>query len=83
MELLYNRREMTILPIEFDKITTPATAEKTDGPDLLKRLKDGPEALSSEERPGWGKNVYALDTAYFLPFICVVGTSRVSFVIDR
>ena len=32
MGLIYNRHEMTILPIEFDEITTPATAEKNGRP---------------------------------------------------
>ena len=32
MGLIYNRREMTIMPIEFGEITTPATARKNGRP---------------------------------------------------
>ena len=48
---------MTILPIEFDEIATPATAKKTDGQDAFRKRSDGRRVLSSEERPNWGKNV--------------------------
>ena len=32
VQLIYNRREMTILPLELDEITGPATARKNGRP---------------------------------------------------